>query len=454
MPVRTSLAQTSAALVLGLVASACTTSNAANGFTFPPDVAADAASGADVSGADAAGAADNGAPPADAQQPPADTAQTADAAGGPFQTAPHPPLPVVVDQGGTILAAPKVEPMGYADDPLAADVGTFLGQLSGSGYWQDIAGEYGVGSLAVLPWRTLAASTPAKVSESTLLGQLSDALAATGPDPNTIYLFVIPASATLTRSGSSAGGCCVDFDGYHSETDIAGVTVPYAIVCECPDETAPGLDLASQLMSSIAHELVEAATDPFPDSDTPAYIATGSADAAWTAVTGGEVADMCENNADVLVQPSGFTYLVPRSWSNVAALAGKDPCVPAPLDGPYFNAAPVLTDTLAITDEYGTKWQAKGVKILVGAQKTIDVVLYSMGPTQGPWQVDALDVSEFNGGTPRLAFSWDTQQGSNGDTLHLTITVKSKDKAVGGELFMIQSTLGARTSLTMGAVGG
>ena len=119
MPVRTSLAQTSAALVLGLVASACTTSNAANGFTFSADVAIDAASGADLSGADAAGSVDVGAPPADAQQPPADTAQTADAAGGPFQTAPHPPLPVVVDQGGTILAAPKVEPRRKAR-PAAA----------------------------------------------------------------------------------------------------------------------------------------------------------------------------------------------------------------------------------------------------------------------------------------------------------------------------------------------
>lgn len=376
-----------------------------------------------------------------------------------FAPAPHPALPTVVGLGGPVLATPKVLPIGYASDPLKADVQTFLGQLGPSAYWTSIAAEYGVGAPVVQDWLDLGAEPPAKVSETALIQQLAVALDAPGSglgpaDPGTVYLFVIPDGTNLRRPGASAdSGCCVDFDGYHSETGIGGVTVPYAVVCECPAETSPDRDLASQVMSSIAHELIEAATDPFPDGEASAFITNAAADAAWTAVTGGEVADMCENNEDVLIRPPGIDYLVPRSWSNAAALLGEDPCVPAPTDGPYFNSMPILGDTVAVTDVYGAKWQAKGVQIPVGESRSIDVALYSMGPTSEPWQVEAIDVSSFNGGTKRLSFAWDKNTGSNGDTLHLSITVLSKAKQVSGTLFMIQSRLGPRTAMSMGAVG-
>ena len=383
----------------------------------------------------------------------------ADAASG-FVPAPHPALPTVANLGGPVLATPKVVPIGYANDPLKADVQAFLGQLAPSAYWTAIAAEYGVGAPVVAPWLDLAGAAPAKVSETSMIQQLAAAIAAPGSglgpaDPGTVYLFIIPDGTNLRRPGAPTdSGCCIDFDGYHSETDLGSVTVPYAVVCECPAEVSPQRNLASQVMSSIAHELIEAATDPFPDADAAAFITNPAADAAWTCVTGGEVADMCENNEDVLIQPSGIDYLVPRSWSNAAALAGNDPCVPEPTDGPYFNSMPILGDTVAVTDDYGATWQAKGVQIAVGQARSIDVALYSTAATAGPWQVKAIDVSSFNGGTKRLSFAWDKATGSNGDTLHLTITVLSKAKQVSGTLFMIESTLGMRTAMSMGAVGG
>ena len=41
----------------------------------------------------------------------------------------------------------------------------------------------------------------------------------------------------------------------------------------------------------MSHELVEAATDPFPASD-PAFYGADQANLVWTLTTGGEVADM------------------------------------------------------------------------------------------------------------------------------------------------------------------
>jgi hypothetical protein len=114
--------------------------------------------------------------------------------------------------------------------------------------------------------------------------------------------------------------------------------------------------------------------------------------------------------------------MVQRSWSNAAANAGHDPCVPKPSE-PYVAAAPRLLDDAPLEGLTG-QVMTKAVNVPLGMSKTIDIVLFSDAPTDG-FSVEATDVaSEFDGGAAELAFKWDRMTGKNGDTLHLTITRK------------------------------
>jgi hypothetical protein len=88
-----------------------------------------------------------------------------------------------------------------------------------------------------------------------------------------------------------------------------------------------------------------------------------------------------------------------------------------------------------------------GVKVAVGASVTIDVQLFSDGPTSGPFTVAAAE--SLNGAT--LAFTWDKTSGQNGDVLHLTIKALVAAPA-GGTTFELTSSLGTATSQWIGAV--
>src|SRR5262249_25427179 len=142
----------------------------------------------------------------------------------------------------------------------------------------------------------------------------------------------------------------------------------------------------------------------------------------WAFVPGSEVGDYCEY-LDVAYQRDVGPYQVQRTWSNAAAKAGHDPCVPAPDGEIYVAAAPVLPDSISIQGFNGNV-TTKGVTIPVGMSKTIDVKLYSDAPlTSDFFRVDAFDLTSFFGASPPdLTFSWDRTWGRNGDTLHLTIT--------------------------------
>ncbi len=247
-------------------------------------------------------------------------------------------------------------------------------------------------------------------------------------------------------------GCCTEFAGYHDEVNINGVDVAYAIVCTCPGFDGPGVSTLGSLTTALSHEIVEAATDPLPQSD-PAWTKTDDADMGWSLITQGELADMCEFDADQYLTPTDMTYVVQRSWSNKAAAAGKDPCVleSTPPDV-YFNSVPVVSDTVTASWYFGDV-QTQGVKIALGQTRTIDVKLFSDAPTSGPWHVEAYDYAEVYGGAPNLKLTFNTNTGSNGDVLKLTIKALKKDADFGAAPFYIESTLGNASNLWMAVVG-
>jgi hypothetical protein len=143
---------------------------------------------------------------------------------------------------------------------------------------------------------------------------------------------------------------------------------------------------------------------------------------------------------------------VQRTWSNVSAKASHDPCVPLSA-GPFFDSAPVLTDTVTFASSITGNVATKGVMIPVGQSKSIEVDLFSDGDTGGPWTVAAQDIlHERLDLASSLSFTWDRTQGVNGEKLHLTITVVHPSLIGNGHAFMITSTLGSRIAVWAGAV--
>ena len=94
-----------------------------------------------------------------------------------------------------------------------------------------------------------------------------------------------------------------------------------------------------------------------------------------------------------------------------------------------------------------------GVLIPVGQTRTIDVVLESKAPTSGPWTVTATDLSSFLGSTAATRLTLDKSSGQSGDVLHLTIQVLAADTNLGGEGFVLSSTLNGQNNLWFGAIG-
>jgi hypothetical protein len=390
--------------------------------------------------------------------PPPPDAGTTLATDAAFEPASHPRLPQVVHLGGAVLAVPKVQPIVYAADSSGAATTDFVSQLAQSSYWATTTAEYGVGPLQVLPAITLSAQPPATITDSTIQATITSnttgAAPAWGPaDPSTIYLMVLPTGTTGSLPDGST--CCHDFGGYHDEVSAGASRVPYAVSCSCAPPAGLGLTSLQLRTAAISHELVEAATNPFPMTDA-AYAGTENADLIWTFVTGGELADMCALNPDQVTVLPGTSYVVQRSWSNAAAGNTSNPCVPAPA-GPYFNSFPALTPLVLTAG--GMPFLTQGVSIPLGQSKTIDVTLFSAAPTAGKWSVRAYTLEQvLNQTNSNLVLSLDRTTGANGDVLHLTLTPRAANPALGGEGFVLISQLGQpgsadfQTNLSMGLI--
>ena len=366
-----------------------------------------------------------------------DAAAAADAA--PFMEAAHGSVPQVVSAGGAVLATPKVVPIFFTgDSAMQTNMEPFLQALVGSSYWTATTSEYGVGALQIEP--TIVSSDTPPTSDAALQtwlqGQLDGTHAGWTYDPQTIYAVYLPDGVSLS---TPFGNSCQAFGGYHEETMGAAGKIVYALLPRC-DSSIDTLTVVT------SHELVEAVTDPHPDTDG-AYQLLDQDHLVWEYAPGGELGDMCEY-VGMASQRLVGTFAVQRTWSNASAAAGHDPCVPA-LSAPYQSAAPMLTEDDPLPDPGAGSGSGggsntmplttKGVAIPVGMSKTIDIALYSDAPG-ADWHLKAFDAAMLYGQPQELTFSWDKTTGNNGDILHLTITHTASPN--GGSEFLISSRPG------------
>jgi hypothetical protein len=339
-----------------------------------------------------------------------------------FQEALPASMPSLVNVGGNVLAAAKIQPIFFQNDAtMKGQVEDFLGMLKGSQYWKTMGMEYGVGDFTVQP--SLVATTTPPTTDTALQTFVTGMLDGTHPgwtyDANTIYSVFLPAGVVLT--GSDGSKSCVDYGAYHDEFmgtgGNAGKSIVYALVPRC--DASGNFTVLDNLTASVSHEWIEAATDPRVESG-PAWGDSDPANYIWAYTPGAEVGDYCEY-LDSAYQKLVGNYVVQRTWSNAQAAAGHDPCVPQIPGQTYVGAAPILTETATLEGLSVQSVSTKAVSLALNVSKTIDVQLFSDAET-ADFDVRAEDVANYIAGTPaELSFTWDKQTGQNGDTLHLTI---------------------------------
>jgi hypothetical protein len=354
-------------------------------------------------------------------------------------------MPQVVNNGGPTVTSPVYQSITFADYDLTTSVDDFISRVGFTSYWMKAVGEYGIGLARAATPVHLASDAPPSIDDAQIQTWLAGELAAGGPfEPaasGTVYVIFYPSTTSVTFDGQES---CFTMGAYHNSTVVGGVSVSYAVIPECTTQTRTEIDTTT---SAASHEMIEAATDPQPLT-TPAYSGVDPGHAYYPMVLGGgEVADLCAQWPSSFFVPADFPYTVQRTWSNAAVVAGRDPCQPELVGETFFNAVPALTDTVHVG--VSPSVTTLGVSIGPGESKVVDVLLYSEADV-GPWTVSALNVPV---GGSNLTFVWDSATGNNGDTLHLTVTVNYAESNLGGEPFIIESTLAGETNYWLGYVG-
>lgn len=331
-------------------------------------------------------------------------------AGTPFVEATHAPLPTVAYWGGPILTAPQVITFTFPTTPNTPGIQSFGQTIAQTPWFSQVTKDYCIpdggaciqaGPTGVsVPMTTAAATTYVDTFgfgsatggtdlEAFINQQIAAAVAADtipAPGANSLYVFYFPPSSTIWMGPVNQGAeSCQAFGGYHNGMTYTDGTTPivYAIIPDCSSGNL-GYDFENVTIAA-SHEIVEATTDPQPESNVSWYLdVSPGGDAGtttnefrndpWTtAVSFGEVADNCESIPVDTWELDGGD-LVQRIWSPTAAAVGHNPCIPVPAGESYYNAS---------TD--------KAIYVAsVGDTFTVDVSAFSDMPRVS-WRLDAVD---------------------------------------------------------------
>ncbi|MGO8998610.1 MAG: hypothetical protein ACLQVI_35255 [Polyangiaceae bacterium] len=364
-------------------------------------------------------------------------------------------LPLVINFDGGTLAAPKLIAVTFPGDDQATQIATFTQAIGASAYWKAVTSEYGVGpAVGATILETEAAPTAINQNDGDSETWLSTRFDGTHPewgtfDPTAVYIVFYPSTTVATPSVGGCGGA------YHDAIPItiaavdggdggagASAQMIYGIVFRCatsPDVGRPsGVDLTTFMAS---HEMVEASTDPFGT----AYAQTDLDHIAWAYFFGSEVGDMCAFHAGAAITPSEIGFAVQRTWSNAAAAAFEDPCVPGE-SSPLFLAAPVGETSITMTSSVGGPVATQGFPLPNGQSITIGIRFY--GSATGTWTVTPFTYTMEHGQPePYLQFSSATLTGQSGDVVPLTIKRIAEDTdGNGGDAVKLVSTQGSQTN--------
>jgi hypothetical protein len=355
-------------------------------------------------------------------------------------------LPQVTKNAGMVVASPKLVSMTFSDDILASQKDQAVQTIGATSYWAGLQ-EYGVGpATALTPVHLPMAGGNPMWTDPQIQAVIDGAIANGAPaaDGSTTYVVFLPGNALCNGAGN-----------YHfGYTTKQGGAAYYAVIPQCDasyyqQNTGVGQNatVMQGLTAVLSHELAEGAADPVLDSGyslpAPPNLTTTASSAsalqyiAWAAVLGtggGEIGDMCAQMPDAWFVSSTTGLGFQRYWSNQAAAAGMDPCVP-PAAGAYFNTVPMLTDMVNLGTDNSTApyplGEALGIKLSQGQTAMIPLDLVGNIGT-----VNAIDYTQGGGGDGALKLS--IALASNGQVT-LTVTVTKQDTMNGFEAGVLVS---------------
>ncbi|HSO35478.1 MAG TPA: hypothetical protein VLT33_23275, partial [Labilithrix sp.] len=332
----------------------------------------------------------------------------------------HAPLPSVTNQHGRVFAQAELVTVTFPRYPYEARVKAFGDWVVGSSWLHGVCPEYGCGAKSHQS-RTLAEEAPPAISPATLetmLVRLVDAGALPAPSDDTLFLVYFPAQTVMSILHQGPTGCDSG-SAFHGSVRIGARLVPYTGVADCtahPSSKAMFPKLSAEEIVEVAssHEIIEALTDPF-FPPTPSFL-LDDLDSPWFEL-GGEVADWC----------AGFTaregeHVVTRVWSNEQAKLGRHPCVPAPADAVYFNAAPP---------------ESKAVSVARGGSVDVPITGWATSPI-APWSLRVIQPPVGpNGLAATLTLGASTI--GDGETVTLHVTVPKDAPPGASRFFMLAS---------------
>ena len=357
-------------------------------------------------------------------------------------------LTQVVNAGGSVLRHPTFVSVTFPGDTLADEVGDFTASVGCTDYWHAVMADYGVGEAVAGPPVALTEAAPTNIDDTGIAAWLAKKIESKDPkfpkpDAETVYALWYPDTTTISLQGATS---CQSFGGYHNGTKLAdGTPIAYAVIPRCPTQGGTVMD---GLSLTASHELIEACTDPQP-FDAPAYSAPDPNHSGWLFAQASEVGDMCEFDQSAFYQPTGFPWYVQKTYSNRAAWAGTNPCVPA--DSPtYFYAAAQVPDSVSLDLlGTGTPVPTAVVHVAVGSSVTIPVTLVGTSgvKTMG---LQAVDLNQFTGQPTVLNMTLSASSGVPGDTVQLTIDKTAAEQQGGAGAFAIVTTIGQTQTFSIG----
>jgi hypothetical protein len=314
----------------------------------------------------------------------------------PFLVAPHHLFPQLPRHGTAILAPMRLVTIVSANEALAARLEAFGAALVKSQWYRTVGNEYGLGAAGPalsVTGPAIAAGTPSAPIGFTdaqvqkYIAGVIQAHASLTPDGRTVYLLYLPDGVT-SPVGTNLNADCSAGAGHHaSSATISTLNDGYAVVQRCPTYD-PVEYPPEQLLTIIAsHEVVEAATDPMPETDATyqLWLPLGTSAwlrSPWIEIEGAfmvEVGDLCMSDRTF---EGGFAYQ--RIFSDAAAAQGSAPCLPTPASPYYSVTAP-------------QEWYVGAA----GQQVEIPLTGWSTGP-RGDWVVQAIGNNASSDATYRM----------------------------------------------------
>jgi hypothetical protein len=372
--------------------------------------------------------------------------------------APPPAAPVVPKLpywGGGILQNMQLVTITFTGDPLRSVAEQFDDTITSTAWWDTVTAGYcdtkgncighgsGAGHVHLSPTNLANSYVDDGTTNTGTLGGFLATNITNGklPPPSTslVYVLFFPQTTSVT-SVVGGGTSCNDFGGYHASLTItppgatSPLSFPYVIIPRCQTDQ-------DSLTYVVSHELIETATDPFSASTGAGF---GSMSDAWDLNAGGEVGDRCSLRYDASGKPQMIdsiqegSYAVTRSWNNASALAGHDPCVPAPAptDAPYVNVFASVPDRIGMA---------------VGGTTTLALTARSDALLSQPFHVSVNELTGAMGAHNVLGLALDHNTVQNGDTLEVTVNLQGAPDVLPNEfadgdklaVFQVVSTYGS-----------